>query len=176
VTPIRPSDIPAPALLRRYRGAGDYADCYVTELPGVVTHAAFVEAFYTTRLFRVERALLKWLAGFPSTDAQARQLAAGERDTFAAWHVEDRAENQLLVRAGRTRSWFMTSIAPTDAAAGSRTLLYFGSAVVPRRGADGRRRLGAGFHALLGFHKLYSRALLRAAGSRLMNGRRDRTP
>ena len=47
------------------------------------------------------------------------------------------------------------------------TRLYFGSAVVPARAKDGRASLGAGFHSLLGFHRLYSHALLRAARSRL---------
>ncbi|NJN00825.1 MAG: hypothetical protein HC793_04460 [Aquincola sp.] len=51
---------------------------------------------------------------------------------------------------------------------GQPTRLFFGSAVVPRVDAQsGRRRMGVVFHALLGFHKLYSRALLSAAVSRL---------
>ena len=54
------------------------------------------------------------------------------------------------------------------------TRLYFGSAVVPRRSARaGKPSLGPLFSALLGFHKLYSRILLRAARSRLVRGRRD---
>ena len=77
-----------------------------------------------------------------------------ELDAFAAWRVEDRAEDQLLLcdLPGRTRSWLMA------ASEGTRTLLYFGSAIVP---------LSPGYRALLGFHKLYSRVLLRAAKSRL---------
>ena len=47
---------------------------------------------------------------------------------------------------------------------GVSTKLYFGSAVVPRRGSAG---LGWQFTALLAFHKLYSRVLLRAARNRL---------
>ncbi len=44
------------------------------------------------------------------------------------------------------------------------TRLYFGSAVVPKRDSKtGEPRLGTGFRALLGFHQLYSVALLRAA-------------
>ena len=46
--------------------------------------------------------------------------------------------------------------------------LCFGSAIVPRRvTADGRAQLGWEFHALLGFHRVYSRALLRSAANRL---------
>lgn len=152
---IRACPIPEGALLLPYTRMG-YADCYITELPGVVSHAEYVEAFYTGAVFRLERLLLAWFASRPSTDAQAKQLASGETDSFAAWSVEARAPNQLLVRAGRTRSWLMT------VPAGGATRLYFGSAVVARDG-----RMGFLFNALLGFHKLYSRMLLRSAGSRI---------
>ena len=48
------------------------------------------------------------------------------------------------------------------------TRLYFGSAVVPERNAKtGQAKYGFAFHAMLGFHRLYSRALLRSAVSRL---------
>jgi hypothetical protein len=48
------------------------------------------------------------------------------------------------------------------------TLLYFGSAVLPRksRGAQ-TQNMGWVFHALLGFHRLYSRLLLSAAKRRI---------
>lgn len=157
-------DVPAHALLARYGGDGGYADCYAMTVPGPVGHAAFVEAFYTTRLFKLERWLLARL-GYPSTDAQARQLAAGECGRFAAWTVEGRAPDQLLLcdAVGGTRSWLM--VAPAE---GGGTRLHFGSAVVPRRRRPGQRpRMGVVFHALLGFHRWYSRALLRAAWRRL---------
>jgi hypothetical protein len=49
------------------------------------------------------------------------------------------------------------------------TRLYFGSAVVPIRNTQtNTTAMGSGFKALLGFHKLYSNALLRAARSQLM--------
>lgn len=97
---------------------------------------------------------------------QAGALARGERDTFAAWRVEGRAPGELLLCdfTGRTRSWLMV-VAPTGGA--SPTRLCFGSAVVPRRDGAGRARMGSLFTALLGFHKLYSRALLYAARRRL---------
>ena len=51
---------------------------------------------------------------------------------------------------------------------GTATRLYFGSAVVPVvHEASGQRRMGFGFRALLGFHKLYSRILLRSAVANL---------
>jgi hypothetical protein len=157
------ADLPARAFLQGYVRAGAYADCFVTELPRAVTQAAFVEAFYTTWLFKLERLVLRWVVARPSTDAQARELAKGARESFAAWDVERRDHEQLLMcdMAARTRSWLMTE------ASESGTRLYFGSAVVPSLGADGKPRMGAVFRLLLGFHQLYSRLLLRAAARRL---------
>lgn len=162
--PITPQKLPPGALLARYGGEEGYADCYSTTVPGPVGHAAFVEAFYSTRLFKLERWLLARL-GYASTDEQARQLAMGQRERFAAWTVEARAADQLLMcdAVGGTRSWLM--VAPAE---GGGTRLHFGSAVVPRRRGPGQRpRMGLVFHALLGFHRLYSRALLAAACRRL---------
>ena len=39
--------LPAEALLARYAGAGGYADCYTAQIARPVSHAEFVEAFYT---------------------------------------------------------------------------------------------------------------------------------
>jgi hypothetical protein len=163
---VRACALPDGALLRRYAVNGAFADCYVTDIAGRVSHADFVEAFYTTPAFKVERWILRLLASRPSTDAQARQLARGESDVFAAWTVEARATGQLLLAdvAGRTRSWLMVQVRPD----GEGSRLFFGSAVVPRRHtAAGPTRLGFAFKLLLGFHGLYSRTLLRAARLRL---------
>lgn len=157
--------LPQHSLLARYAGNGGYTDCYATDLPGTFSQAEFVAAFYTTRLFKLERAILKWLVAKPSTDDEATELAQGGRRSFAAWTVEDRAPNQLLLRdvLGNTRSWLM--VEPRDD--GGVTRLYFGSAVVPRAADHGHPRLGFSFRALLGFHRRYSRALLAAARARL---------
>jgi hypothetical protein len=165
---IRRCALPADALLQKYERNGAYADCYCTVVAGHVSHAAFVEAFYTTALFKVERRLLAWFVAKPSTDVEASELAAGDRDTFAAWSVEARSADQLLLTdfQAHTRSWLM--VAPAQSGAPEATRLYFGSAVVPTaRGADGSATLGVTFRLLLGFHTLYSRALLSAARSRL---------
>ena len=133
-----------------------------------MSHAQFVTAFYTTSVFRLERLILKWLLSKPSTDEDARRLAAGTADTFAAWTVEGRGVDQLLLCdvAGRTRSWLM--VAAVASSGRTATRLFFGSAVVPHRNRrTGRHEMGAAFRALLGFHKLYSRILLRAAVARL---------
>jgi hypothetical protein len=135
---------------------------------GIASFEAYVEAFYTTPLFKIERGVLRWLAARPSSDDQARELARGGRAQFAAWTVEGRAPNQLLLAdyTGRTRSWLMT--APGSPGEGTR--LYFGSAVVARKDPKtGRGKLGFTFDALLRFHKLYSRLLLGSARSRLQS-------
>ncbi len=157
--------LPDGALLATYREAGAFTDCYCADVAERVTHARYVTAFYTTPLFKLERAILKIAVAKPSTDADAAQLANGARETFAAWRVEQRADRQLLLcdMAGRTRSWLMSAPLPTGG-----TRLYFGSAVVPRVDTKtGATSMGAGFKALLGFHRLYSQALLRSAVGRL---------
>ena len=176
MTVVEPCEVPAHALLSKYRDGASYSDCYVAEVPGSVPQSTFVEAFYTTALFKIERALLTWFANRPSTDQGAKQLAQGVTNSFAAWRVEGRDDDQLLVKAGRTRSWFMVSSSGQGTATGTRTRLCFGSAVIPRVGADGERKFGLAFHALIGLHKLYSRALLKAAISRLESQGSDGTP
>ena len=170
---IQRCELPAGALLGKYQLGGDYTDCYFTEVAGRVSHAAYVEAFYSTALFKVERLLLSWLVAKPSTDDDARRLAAGDLESFAAWSVEARSADQLLLCdfQGRTRSWLMVSGAQSGAIESTR--LYFGSAVVPVVSTtSGTGTLGWSFRLLLGFHKVYSRALLYAAQSRL--GRESR--
>jgi hypothetical protein len=163
---VRKAELPEDALLQRYRESGAYTDCYVLDADGSITQADYVHAFYTSWLFKVERFILSWVVAKPSTDEEATALASGASDAFAAWTVEGRTNDQLLMCDYQkcTRSWLMTR--PLDG--GKRTRLFFGSAVVPHR-PDGRkdRSFGLAFRLLVGFHKLYSRALLRAARSNL---------
>ena len=174
--------VPADALLNTFRGGahpetwGRYADCFAADIAGEVGLADFVFAFYTSRLFRMERFLLRMLINAPSTRADARAVADGSRDTFAAWYVGQRTPTQLLMcdRYERTRSWFC--IEPIGGAA---TRLRFGSAVAARRGErtgaaarpDAPRRPAA-FNLLLQFHVIYSQALLHAAKKNLQSTRR----
>ena len=170
VSSIRTCEIPQGALLGKYLHGGAYADCYVTEVSRPVTQAEYVEAFYTTAVFKLERLILAWFASKPSTDMQAKQLAVGTVGSFAAWNVEDRNASQLLLSdyRGRTRSWLMVASNEGNARG---TRLYFGSAVVPAKSRrSAQATLGFPFQALLGFHKLYSRVLLRAARARLARG------
>jgi hypothetical protein len=163
MTPID-TPLPTTSLLGRLaQSRGAFADAYTLQFPRAVTLAEFVEAFYTTRLFKVERALIA-LFGRPSSDAMARAVARGEGERLAVWTLEAREHDELLMHedSGATRSWFKAE----PSAAG--TTLWFGSAIGPRRrGPGGEPRFSWVFHALLGFHRWYSRALLSAAARRL---------
>ncbi len=157
------TSLPEDALLARYvvsdEGAAlsHYTDCFATNVPLVVDLATYVHAFYTTPLFRSERLVLR-LLGMPSSDADIDGLLAGRQQDFAAWTLEDRTDDQLLMCDvnARTRSWFRT--VPHE----NETTLYFGSAVM----ADGDSMPGA-YRALLPMHRFYSRRLLKAAARRL---------
>jgi hypothetical protein len=163
--------LPDDALLKTYRGSlhperwGAYADCFAITAPGKVDLPAFVIAFYTSPLFRIEGFILRALLGTRSSRVEAIRLANGSCGEFAAWYVGQRTATQLLMcdRYERTRSWFC--VAPSE---GGGTRLLFGSAVAakrnektpvsPLRGASG---------LLLRFHIVYSQLLLRAAKANL---------
>lgn len=164
--------LPATALLDRYRRELAYNDCYCTDCPGDISLVRYVEAFYTTGLFRLERFILKWVLNRPSTDAEAAGLVNGGYSRFAAWSVEARADNQILMCdfQNRTRSWLMTETLNQADANSSFTRLYFGSAVVSvKAGGGGRPKMGFAFGALLGLHKLYSVLLLYSAKKKLLS-------
>lgn len=170
------TELPEVALLQKYQESGSYTDCYLSSLSRKVSFSEYIFAFYTTLIFKSERTVLKWFLSKPSTDEEARQLAEGTTSDWAAWTVEDRAVNQLLMKdyQGRTRSWFMSETLKVGA--GQETRLYFGSAVVPsERQLSGRTTFG--YQALIRFHRLYSVALLSAATSALRSkGTGDSAP
>lgn len=165
-------DLPENSLLSRYRDKGTYTDCYTTDVDRRISQIEYIRAFYTTAPFRVERTILKWAVSKPSTDEDVRLLAEAKVETFAAWNVEARRDDQILLSdyRGRTRSWLMSETSSSNA--GDSTRLYFGSAVVPIRikQTEERRKENA-FSVLLQFHKLYSQILLSSAKSRLSSGR-----
>jgi hypothetical protein len=158
--PIRQLQPPASSLIAPFMAReGVYADAFCVEVPTEQYLRDFVSAFYTTGLFRAERAVLGLLARTPTSDADAMALAAGVTDRFAVWTVAARTEDQILLAdaSGRTKSWL-------HARPGAHgTQLWFGSVVLP--GAQGRMELG--FRLLLGPHRLYARMLLRAAARNL---------
>lgn len=142
-----------------------HTDCFTCHVAGEVDLKSFILAFYTTPLFRAERLVLRYLARAPATDEDVAALAEGQSEKMAVWTVEARTKDQIVLDAGRTKSWL--HVAPDEAG----TRLYFGSVVVPEPASRGRPpRLGPVFDTLLGPHKLYSRLLLAAAARRLGRG------
>ena len=158
-----PSAVPVQvgSSLGAYAARGAFTDCYALSLPFTVSLPQFVEAFYTSRLFKLERWLLAKALNLPSSDLQARELAEGLISTFSAWKVEHRSRSEILLNAGQTRSWL--SVAEREHPESGTTLL-FGSAVVPARPGG---EFGIAFHVLLGFHRVYSKLLLSAAARNL---------
>lgn len=172
--------VPEDSLLKTHRGAvhperwGNYGDCFSVSVERAASLADFVFAFYTSPLFRIERLLLRVLAGARAGDGDAHALAQGSATTFSIWYTGERTATQLLMcdRYERTRSWFR--VVPLG---GGRTLLQFGSAVAAAPGHAAKASTSrAVFRLLLGFHILYSQLLLSAAMRRVMrNSRRAET-
>ena len=170
MTIVCASELPSTVLLQNYAGPAGYSDCYVTEVAGVVSQAAFVRAFYTTPLFRVERALLKWFASQLSTDEDIDGLASGSSNRFAAWRVGGPVRKPDS--AGRLCGTYsvMAHGPRQPGPAGAKYLAVFElgrSSQVEQ--THGEKSMGTGFDALLDFHKLYSRSLLRQARGRVLN-------
>ena len=168
--PIKACPLPQAALLNRYVDSNNYTDCYRVDISYKLTHASYVHAFYTSWLFKLERFILQWAVSKPSTDAQALLLAEAKLDSFSAWQVESRAEEQLLLCdiSGRTRSWLMVMPQTSDQAV--KTSLYFGSAVTAIPGlTPGSVFRWLGFFLLIRMHKVYSVLLLLAASNKLKN-------
>ncbi len=165
---IAPCPLPEHSLLQKYASVSpsdpSYTDSYSTTTKGSFALSDYVYAFYTTALFKTERFILTHTVKKPSDDVQARQLADCETEAFAAWTVEARTHDQLLMCdfVGATRSWLMVE------SLSSGTRLYFGSAVVPKKTEPGgTAKRSPLMQALTPFHLVYSRALLAAAKQRI---------
>lgn len=163
---VHSASLPACALSVSYQATGAFTDCYYMDVPIDVSLADFISAFYTTPLFKLERAILAMVFRKPATDEHAMQLADGQLTSFSIWTVEARQAQQILMRefTGSTRSWLM--VEPTKHQG---TRLYFGSVVVPRKkDSHGQPVFGVLFHLLGGFHRMYSRGLLSFAARKLL--------
>ncbi|TDM09422.1 MAG: hypothetical protein C4K60_09145 [Ideonella sp. MAG2] len=154
--------VPQGSLLSAYAAKGAFTDCYAMPVEGSVDLAEFLYAFYTTPLFKAERWLLATALGLKATDQDARLLSKADVARYSAWRVESRSPLEVLMDAGQTRSWLSVQTMAQDP---SSTALLFGSAVVPVRPGG---KFGLAFHALLGFHRLYSKLLLRSAARRVI--------
>ena len=165
---VRPCEHPSASLLQLCEAEGAYADCYYLDIDRKVSLSEFITAFYTTYPLKAERSILSLALGKPSTDQEADRLGRGQTEAFAVWEVANRTPDQILLKdfSGRTKSWLMVS--GSEAASGSTTRLFFGSAVIPKaRAGSNLKRMGIGFHSLLWFHKLYSQILLESAKQKL---------
>lgn len=154
--------VPENSLLDIYKQKGDFTDCYMITLPTAVSLPQFIEAFYTTRLFKLERWILATFLNYQASDEQATQLSLSNISLFSAWQVEKRLINEIILSAWQTRSWLCVAPQQNNTAS---TQLYFGSAVVS---AQSTGKVNPLFHLLGGFHKLYSKLLLRAAANKVM--------
>ncbi len=152
---VTAGSLPSGALLEKYAVEGGHVDCFMVEVPQTVDLPGLITAFYTSRAFRPERWLLGALLGKAANHGDVARLAAGAVERFSAWTVEARRDDEILLCdfQSRTRSWL--KVLPVEGG----TRLHFGSAVVPQKRSADR----AVFSALLGFHRWYSRALLRSA-------------
>lgn len=147
---VQPIDVPAGSLLAAFGKAEDYRDCFARTVEGAVSLDAFIERFYCSMAFQPERLALS-LIGRGASNDDARAVASGKAETFAAWDVMERRENEILLRdfQGATASWLSVQISADPAS----TRLMFGSWV---GGPESRA-----VKALMGFHVLYSKVLLR---------------
>ncbi len=155
--------VPRDALLAGYVDRdGTYTDCFEVMHPMEADLSAFIEAFYSTWLFRLERVVLSVALRKRITHSDVKALAQGA-DHFAVWQVEKRDEAQILLcdNAGATRSFL--AVAPKD---GGVTRLLFGSAVIAR--TDGT--LAPIVRISTPLHRFYAKSLLRLAERKLRRG------
>lgn len=158
---IKKCDIPETGLLQKYADTtGCYADCFTTNVPAFVSFHDFVTSFFSSPIFKLERFLIKLTLGKPTTEQDIKDFVSGKSNDFAVWQVEERSENQLLLTVGKgqIRTWLMVEHVNNEVGStNTQTILYFGSAVLPN---DQNGSMGMMFHALSGFHVLYSKILL----------------
>ncbi|MCP5076193.1 MAG: hypothetical protein GY947_23225 [Rhodobacteraceae bacterium] len=154
---VRSCDLSYDSLLRQAT-AGAYWDCYTCRVDIVASLEAFVLAFYSSRAFWPERALLS-AAGLVCRLEQAAEMVQGTADQYAAWTVEARNRDEMLMRdvRGVTRSYF--SVRELERG----TELRFGSGV-----GTGEKEMSRVMKLLQPFHRWYSRVLLTAARERLL--------
>ena len=155
---ITSTALPDTAFLARYEAQPDtHTDCYHARVAKHVPLERFINAFFNSWLFRIERLILKLSLTKPATDQDIANLANGTSNNMAAWRIEERDDDQILLEVPDTpiRTW------PMREDAGDHTNLYFGSAILPMRtDKNGKPAMGHIFIMLMGFHQIYARALL----------------
>lgn len=164
MTQVSAPELPPESLLARLRGPECYRDAFRASLPGEVSLGELVTAFFSSRVFLTERMALH-LIGRGAGQAEIAALAAGETQRFAAWEMEAREENQLLMHdfLDQTCCWLAVSTrGPDGALCGplpvpevGRTFIWFGTGV--------REVGGPIMRHLQGAHRFYARQLLAGA-------------
>lgn len=159
---IETTPLPDGALLEAYERPDCYVDCFSVYCTSAVEHSRWLRAFLDSRVFRLERAVLRTLARADCSEEAAGALVAGQAESFAVWTVEHRTPQELLLRdrSARTRTWWRTQ----PEAHGVR--LYFGSALVPKERPEGAGSID-GWRWSIPLHRVYSRCLVSSACARL---------
>lgn len=164
---VQNGPLPEDSYLRDYGPkTGSYTDCFYLDVKRDVLLGDYIRAFFNTPIFRLERVILATFLGAGSSRQDVLDLASGAGTKLAAWQMEERSDDQILlaVTDGPVRTWLMVGQSPE----GKGTRLYFGSAVVPMATNDqGEPEIGDVYKRFMGFHKLYSRILLKSAARKL---------
>ncbi len=140
---------------------GCLTDAFRCKVDFSVNLEHFIQAFFDSSVFRLERLLIQILTRKQADLTQVKKLASGTDKTFAVWQVAQRSNFEILMKVGTgpIRSWLA---AYPDQDGG--TSLYFGSAVLPTKGdKNGNQQVGFLFQATVWFHEFYSRLLLKSA-------------
>ena len=160
---------PHGALVERYASRGDYVDCFAVDVSGAVSISELVDAFFGSRAFEPERRILRALGRSSPIDSTG--LTTGTQERPAAWTVEARSANQVLLCdfLSFTRCWLMVEVSPDDAA---RSRLYFGTAFARTRNPSAANfALRLVFSVLRPLHSAYAKILLNGAAARLRSRR-----
>ena len=164
MTRITAPPLPPQSLLARKRGPECYRDAFRASVAGEVSLGELVTAFFSSRAFLAERMALH-LIGRGADHADIAALAAGRTERFAAWQMEAREENELLMHdfLDQTCCWLAVSTRGPDGALDGplpvpergRTFIWFGTGV--------REVGGPIMRNLQGAHRFYARQLLAGA-------------
>ncbi|MEL6648775.1 MAG: hypothetical protein AAFQ05_13995 [Pseudomonadota bacterium] len=147
---------------------GSYTDCFEAAVPtdGTPDRAfeRFVFLFFDSWLFRVERMILRFAGKAPKAGTDPIALARGEVAHFAAWTVDARRAQELLMSVHHTpiRTWL--SVAKD----GDQMRLRFGTALLAQETSG---RVHWGFRATIRAHRLYAKLLLKAAAADWTRGK-----
>lgn len=169
--------VPEGSFLKAYEGReGCETDCFQADVPGHPDIDRFVHIFFDTWVFRIERRLLALLGEDYATSEDVAALAGRSSDTLAAWTVQDRSADEIILAFKRPRGRTWLQATQLDGSLGS-TRLRFGSALLPNIDSEGQTAsISWGLKIGLPLHRLYARLLLAAAARDWKKGRQQERP